>query len=223
MPEYSRRDVLGGIAGGITASVAGCQSGEEEHDPLSEVIHNIEYSQRDNVEDYNKHGNRIRDVFEEESMQYLPEPENVDETTGTIDYTIDLHTAKEGTLADMHNPERMEGEPALDERDQTEYHTKRLLGNMFLTQFILPIQGINGNGLKDRETHEEYRERLGSIDAHVEDYSGNTATLEMPEETVEDFWKQVENDLENDTEQAIDELIDYCEENLEYSFERAEN
>lgn len=225
MPEYSRRDVLGAIGSAAAASVAGCQSEKEEYDPLSEVINNIQYRQRDLIDTYNRReGNRAREAFEEESMQLNHDPENVDGTSGQIDYELNIQTSEDGTLADLQNPERMERAPPQDERDQTEYHTTNLLGSLMVAQFQVPILGIKGEGFKDQETHEEYKERLGSVGAQIEDHSGNSANLYMPEQDVEDFWNQVETTLEQDTaeakEETLQDLVGYCEENMEYSFER---
>ena len=207
MEEYSRRGFLAGSATAV-AALSGCIGGEGSSDEIEDVVDEINFYQKERMEDFN---HVIReDGFNEEDVYLETDPSDL-EGDGNIDYRVVVETNAEGPYSDLTD---------IDDISQGEVErglaVELAMAAVIDPHLYIPVLGVQGEAELDTEAYKEYAERLGGLEVNVRDHAGNSAQLEVSDSTVDNLWRSVEKSLERD--EKVDshrEITRHARENMD--------
>ena len=207
MAEYSRRGFLAGSAAAV-AALSGCTGEKGSSDDIEDVVNEINFYQKERLEDYN---NIIRDDgFNEEEVHLETDPSNL-EGEDDIDYQVIVETKADGPYSDLTD---------MDEISQRAVERGLAVESAMAAavdpHLYISVLGVHGEADLDTEAYQDYTDRLGAIGVEVRDQAGNSARLELGEGEVEELWNSVDKSLERDEkEDSHEEIRRHARENME--------
>lgn len=210
MPEYSRRGFLA-MSGLAIAGLSGCSQSNTSkksrgEDSLRDVVHEIEYRQRQRVDEFNDSFGE--NIFDEDSLELSHNPTNLENSDGDIDYQISLQTGGGYSIDDLEGLNTEERYSPLEE----------VVGRLIFENLHVPLKGIRGKAFIDEQSSNEYRRRLGNIDVKIQDNIEETVEVKVSDKKADEFWSSIDHALEEDENnmkvEASRQIKDYASERI---------